>query len=242
MYSDPKIDVLAFAAHPDDAELACSGTLLKLVSQGRNVGIVDLTRGELGTRGSAEIRDQEAAASAKILGLTVRHNLGFRDGFFREDETHQLAIIEVVRRFRPDIVLINAPYDRHPDHGRGSELVRNAVFFSGLRRIETSYNGVAQTEWRPAKVWKYIQDQLIMPDFVVDISEFMDTKMEAVKAFSSQFYNPESDEPETYISSKGFMEQLRARAKEMGHLIGVQYGEGFVSEKPLRVEDMMAHL
>ncbi|MBK9450422.1 MAG: bacillithiol biosynthesis deacetylase BshB1 [Bacteroidetes bacterium] len=242
MNSDPKIDVLAFAAHPDDAELACSGTLLKLVAQGRKVGIVDLTRGELGTRGSAEIRDQEAAASAKILGLTVRHNLGFRDGFFREDEEHQLAIIEVVRRFRPDIVLINAPYDRHPDHGRGSELVRNAVFFSGLRRIETSYNGVAQVEWRPAKVWKYIQDQLIMPDFVVDISDFMDTKMEAVKAFSSQFYNPESDEPETYISSKGFMEQLRARAKEMGHLIGVQYGEGFVSEKPLRVEDMMAHL
>jgi bacillithiol biosynthesis deacetylase BshB1 len=242
MIQDPKIDVLAFAAHPDDAELACSGTLLKLVAQGRKVGIIDLTRGELGTRGSAEIRDREAAASAEILGLTVRHNLGFRDGFFRDDEAHQLAIITAVRRFRPDVVLINAPYDRHPDHGRGSDLVRNAVFFSGLRRIETSHNGIPQTEWRPAKVWKYIQDQLILPDFVVDITEFMDTKMKAVEAFSSQFYNPESDEPETYISSKNFMEQLRARAKEMGHLIGVRYGEGFVSEKPLRVDDLMAHL
>jgi bacillithiol biosynthesis deacetylase BshB1 len=242
MLSDPKIDVLAFAAHPDDAELACSGTLLKLIAQGRKVGIVDLTRGELGTRGSAEIRDKEAAASAKILGLTVRINLGFRDGFFREDEAHQLAIIQAVRRFRPDVVLINAPYDRHPDHGRGSDLVRNAVFFSGLRRIETSHEGVAQTEWRPAKVWKYIQDQLILPDFVVDITDFMDTKMAAVQAFSSQFYNPGSDEPETYISSKNFMEQLQARAKEMGHLIGVRYGEGFLSEKPLRVDDLMAHL
>lgn len=241
MHTEPKLDVIAFAAHPDDAELSCSGTLLKLVAQGRKVGIVDLTRGELGTRGSAEIRDQEAAASAKIMGLTIRHNLRFRDGFFQNNEAHQLPIIQAIRRFRPELILINAPYDRHPDHGRGSELVRDAAFLSGLRRIETTWEGERQAPWRPAKVWKYIQDQLIMPSFVVDISDFIDQKMAAIQAFSSQFYNPASDEPETYISSQGFLEQIQARAKEMGHLIGVRYGEGFVSEKPLRVEDLLAH-
>lgn len=242
MDQDPKLDVLVFAAHPDDAELACAGTILKLKAQGKKVGIVDLTQGELGTRGSIEIRAMEAAASAKILGLDARINLKLRDGFFRNDETHQLAIIEAVRRFRPEIALINAPYDRHPDHGKGSQLVRDALFLSGLRRIETSFQGQAQKEWRPAKVWKYIQDQLIMPDFVVDITDFIEGKTAAIQAFSSQFYNPNSDEPETYISSKTFLEQVQARAKEMGHMIGVRYGEGFVSEKPLRVDDLMAHL
>lgn len=239
---DPKLDVLVFAAHPDDAELGCGGTIAKLVSQGRRVGIADLTRGELGTRGTADIRDQEAAASAKILGLATRVNLRLRDGFFKNDEDHQLAIITTIRRFRPDILLINAPYDRHPDHGKGSQLARDGAFLSGLRRIETEWEGVSQEAWRPAKVWKYIQDQLIIPDFVVDVTPFLETKMAAIQAFSSQFYNPGSDEPETYISSKGFLDQILARLKEMGHLIGVQYGEGFVSEKPLRVEDMFAHL
>lgn len=239
---DPKLDVLIFAAHPDDAELGCGGTIAKLVAQGRKVGIADLTRGELGTRGTPEIRDQEAAASAKILGLTARVNLNLRDGFFLNDEAHQIELIKAIRRFRPDILLINAPYDRHPDHGKGSQLARDAAFLSGLRRIETEWEGSPQSEWRPAKVWKYIQDQLIIPDFVVDVTPHFETKMAAIKAFSSQFYNPESDEPETYISSRGFLDQIQARLKEMGHLIGVQYGEGFVSEKPLRVEDMMAHL
>jgi N-acetylglucosamine malate deacetylase 1 len=242
MTIDPKLDILAIAAHPDDVELSCSGTLLKMAAQGKKIGILDLTRGELGTRGTAEIRDQEAADSAKILGLAMRENLAFKDGFFQNDEQHQRGIIQMLRRFRPDVVLINAPYDRHPDHGRGSELARDAAFYAGLRRIETTFQGQAQAAWRPAKVWKYIQDQLIMPDFVVDITPFMEMKVASIQAFSSQFFNPNSDEPETYISSQNFLEQIRSRAKEMGHLIGVRYGEGFVSEKPMRIEDLTAHL
>ncbi len=239
---DPKLDILAIAAHPDDAELSCSGTLLKMASQGKKIGILDLTRGELGTRGTPEIRDQEAAASAKILGLSVRENLAYKDGFFLNDEQHQRGIIQMIRRFRPEIVLINAPYDRHPDHGKGSTLARDAAFLSGLRRIETTYNGVAQAAWRPAKVWKYIQDQLIVPDFVVDITPFFDQKLASIAAFSSQFFDPNSDEPATYISSQDFMGFVRSRASEMGHLIGATYGEGFVTEKPLRVDDLMAHI
>jgi N-acetylglucosamine malate deacetylase 1 len=242
MSLDPKLDVLAIAAHPDDAELSCSGTLLKMAAQGKKIGILDLTRGELGTRGSAEIRDQEAAASAKILGLTARVNLAYKDGFFQNDEAHQRGIIEVIRRFRPEVVLINAPHDRHPDHGKGSQLARDAAFLSGLRRIETSYAGVAQEAWRPAKVWRYIQDQFIMPDFVVDITPHIEGKIASIRAYSSQFFNPESEEPETYISSAAFWEFILARASEMGHHIGVRYGEGFLSEKPLRVDDLLAHL
>jgi N-acetylglucosamine malate deacetylase 1 len=240
--TDPKLDILAIAAHPDDAELSCSGTLLKMAALGKKIGILDLTRGELGTRGTPEIRDQEAAAAAKILGLHCRVNLGYRDGFFQNDEAHQRGIIEVIRRFRPEIVLINAPHDRHPDHGRGSALARDAAFFSGLRRIETSYRGVPQDAWRPAKVWKYIQDQFIMPDFVVDITDHIEGKLASIRAFSSQFYSPGSNEPETYISSQAFWDFILARASEMGHLGGVRYGEGFLSEKPLLVPDLTAHL
>lgn len=239
---DPKLDILVLAAHPDDAELGCGGTILRMKALGKKVGIADLTRGELGSRGTAEIRDAEAAAAAEILGLDVRVNVGLRDGFFQNEEKQQRAIIEVIRRFRPEVLLINAPKDRHPDHGRGSSLSRDAAFYSGLRRIETSHNGQAQEAWRPKKVWTYIQDQLLMPDFVVDVSDYFETKMLAVKAFGSQFYNPESDEPETYISSLGFLKQIEARATEMGHLIGVAFGEGFISEKPLRVDDLTQHL
>ncbi len=239
---DPKLDVLVIAAHPDDAELGCGGTILRMKAQGKKVGIADLTRGELGSRGTAEIRDAEAAAAAKILDLDARVNIGLRDGFFENVESQQLAVIEVIRRFRPEVLLINAPKDRHPDHGRGSRLARDAAFYSGLRRIETSYNGQSQEAWRPKKTWTYIQDLLLMPDFVVDISDYMETKMQAIKAYGSQFFNPDSDEPETYISSMGFLNQVQARATEMGHLIAVSHGEGFISEKPLRVDDLTAHL
>jgi bacillithiol biosynthesis deacetylase BshB1 len=242
MAADLKLDILAIAAHPDDAELSCSGTLLKMAAQGKKIGVLDLTRGELGTRGTAEIRDREAAAASEILGLQVRVNLGYKDGFFQNDEAHQRGIIEVIRRFRPDVLLINAPYDRHPDHGRSSALAHDAAFLAGLRRIETRFAGVPQEAWRPAKVWRYIQDQLIMPDFVVDITPHMERKLDAIRAFSSQFFDPNSTEPLTYISTPNFLEQIQARAREMGHLIGVRFGEGFVSEKPLRVEDLMAHL
>jgi bacillithiol biosynthesis deacetylase BshB1 len=237
-----KIDILVFAAHPDDAELACSGTIMRMISLGHKVGIVDMTAGELGTRGSVELRAQEAAASSEIMGLHVRENLGMRDGFFQHDEAHQLQIIRAIRRHQPEILLINAPSDRHPDHGRASELVRDAAFLSGLRRIETEDGGLAQVAWRPKKVWRYIQDQLLMPSFVVDITDHFERKIAAIRAFGSQFYDPNSKEPETYISSSNFLEAIKARSQEMGHLIGVPYGEGFIAERPLRVDDLMDHL
>lgn len=237
-----KIDVLAFAAHPDDAELGCSGTLMRMRALGYTIGVVDLTQGELGTRGTPELRAVEAAAASAIMDLQVRENLGFKDGFFQNDQTHQLAIIQMIRRFQPEAVLINAPTDRHPDHGRGCVVVRDAAFLSGLRKIETVWEGKAQEAWRPKKVWSYIQDQLLMPDFVVDITDYFEQKLASIKAYGSQFYNPASGEPETYISSMGFLEAMQARAVEMGHLVGVRYGEGFISEKPLRVDDLMAHL
>jgi N-acetylglucosamine malate deacetylase 1 len=237
-----KLDILVFAAHPDDAELAASGTIMRMIALGHKVGIVDLTAGELGTRGTVEIRAKESAASSVIMGVHVRENLGMRDGFFLIDEAHQLQVIQMIRRYQPEVILINAPTDRHPDHGRGSELVRNAAFLSGLRRIQTLDDGQAQAEWRPKKVWRYIQDQLLMPDFVVDITDYFDRKLASIKAFGSQFYDPNSKEPETYISSSNFLDTIQARSKEMGHLIGVRYGEGFLSERPLRVDDLMNHL
>lgn len=239
-----KLDILAFGAHPDDVELGCSGTLLKMKAQGKKIGVVDLTRGELGSRGSAELRDEEAAAASKILGLDVRENLRFRDGFFRNDEEHQLAIVQVIRKYRPEVVLCNAHFDRHPDHGRGSIVVRDAAFLAGLRKVETMLDGRPQTEWRPKKVFQYIQDHLLAPGFVVDISDHIEGKIASIQAYGSQFYNPDRQEgePETYISGQGFFEQVKARAREMGHLIGVDHGEGFIAERPLRVEDLLSHL
>ena len=237
-----KLDILVFAAHPDDAELACSGTIMRMIALGHKVGIIDLTAGELGTRGTPELRAQEAAASSAIMGLQVRENLGMRDGFFQLDEAHQLQIIRAIRRYQPEVLLINAPTDRHPDHGRGSELVRNAAFLSGLRRIETEDGGIMQEAWRPKKVWRYIQDQLLMPSFVVDVTDYFDRKIDAIRAFGSQFHDPNSKEPETYISSRNFLDVIQARCQEMGHLIGVQYGEGFISERPVRVDDLLSHL
>lgn len=233
-----KLDILAFGAHPDDVELGCSGTIAKEISLGKKVGIVDLTRGELGTRGSAEIRDNEAAAAAKLLGVSVRENLEFRDGFFVNDEKHQLKIIKMIRKYQPEIVLCNAIADRHIDHGKGSKLVSDACFLSGLSKIETELDGQVQTHWRPKVVYHYIQWQNIEPDFVVDITGFMDVKMEAVMAYSSQFYDPKSNEPITPITSKNFLDSVKYRAQDLGRLVNVDFAEGFTTERYLAVNSL----
>ncbi|MFL5731224.1 MAG: bacillithiol biosynthesis deacetylase BshB1 [Cytophagaceae bacterium] len=233
-----KLDILVFAAHPDDAELSCAGTIVSAIAKGRKAGIIDLTRGELGTRGNAEIRDREAAAAAKVLGIHVRENALFADGFFQNDETHNLELIRFIRKYQPEIVLANAVSDRHPDHGRGSELVSRACFLSGLRKIETKLGNKIQKEWRPKAVYHYIQDRHITPDFVVDISRYWDKKEKAIRAYKSQFYDPMSKEPQTYISDPEFFSFIEARAREMGHAIGVKYGEGFTREKLVGVRDL----
>ena len=227
-----KLDILVMAAHPDDAELSCSGTILKHVAAGKKVGIIDFTRGELGTRGTPEIRLQESTDATKILGLHARENLGIRDGFFRNDEESQLKLIEVIRKYQPDIVLANALEDRHPDHGKGAQLAIDACFLSGLRQIKTG----DLPAWRPTQVYHYIQDRYIEPDFVVDISAHWDQKETAIRAFKSQFFDPSSMEPASYISSPDFLHFIQARAMEMGHKIGVKYGEGFQSQKTLEVK------
>jgi bacillithiol biosynthesis deacetylase BshB1 len=234
-----KLDILVLPVHPDDAELGCSGTIVKEVALGKKVGIVDLTRGELGTRGSAEIRDKEAAASAKILGLAVRDNLGLPDGFFENNKPHQLKVIEAIRRFRPEIVITNAYHDRHPDHGRASDLVEDSAFLSGLRKIETFYDGEKQQEWRPNLVLHFIQDNYIKPDILVDVTDHWGKKLESIHAFGSQFYNPEwENEPQTYISSPEFIQVIEARAREYGKSIGVKFAEGFISRKILGVNQL----
>jgi len=233
-----KLDILAFGAHPDDVELGCSGTILKEISLGKTVGIVDLTRGELGTRGSAEIRDQEANAAAKILGVSVRENLNMRDGFFVNDEKHQLEIIKMIRKYQPEIVLCNAIDDRHIDHGKGSKLVSDACFLSGLLKIETVLDGEIQKPWRPKIVYHYIQWKNIEPDFVVDITGFTDVKIQAILAYGSQFYDPNSKEPESPISSKNFLESLNYRSRDLGMLTGVEHAEGFNVERCLAVNSL----
>lgn len=230
-----KLDILAFGAHPDDVELGCGGTIAKEIALGKKVGIVDLTRGELGSRGSAEIRDKEAAAAAKILGVAIRENLNMRDGFFINDEQHQLAVIRVIRKYQPEIVLCNAIDDRHIDHGKGSKLVSDACFLSGLIKIETQYDGQKQQQWRPKAVYHYIQWKNISPDFVVDISNYNEKRVEAILAYSSQFYNADSTEPETPIATKNFLESLNYRAQDLGRLIGTDYAEGFTAERYLGV-------
>ncbi|WP_291727328.1 bacillithiol biosynthesis deacetylase BshB1 [Bernardetia sp.] len=237
---DIKLDILALAAHPDDVELSCSGTLLAAIAQGKKVGIIDFTRGELGSRGSAEIRDMEAKKSGEILGLSVRENLAFRDGFFYDDNEHRMKVIQAIRRFRPEIVLINAPSDRHPDHGKGAELQKTSCFLSGLIKIETEWEGEKQKHWRPKHVYHYIQSNMLPPDFVVDITPFWEQKMKSVMAFESQFHNSnyQSNEEETFISSPRFVQFLEARAKEFGHAIQVDYGEGFIKTAQLGVKDI----
>jgi len=235
-----KLDILVFGAHPDDAELGAGATIAKEVALGRKVGIIDLTRGELGTRGTPEIRDMEAAKAREVLGLTVRENLEFADGFFINDREHQMAIIRTIRKYRPDVVLCNAIEDRHIDHGRGSSLVSDSCFLSGLVKIDTRLEGDDQWQeaWRPKQVYHYIQWKNLEPDFVVDVSGFVDKKMEAIAAYASQFYDPKSDEPETPISSKNFAESIRYRARDLGRLAGVEYAEGFTVEKHITVNSL----
>ena len=237
-----KLDILAIGVHPDDVELGCSGTILKHIAQGKKVGILDLTQGELGSRGSAELRLIEATNAAKILGVAVRENLAYADGFFKNDKEHQLGIIEIIRKYQPDVVLANAPKDRHPDHGRASQLISEACFYSGLLKIETELAGEKQAYWRPKAVYHYIQDRYLKPDFVVDVSAFVDKKMEAIMAFSSQFYNPSSDEPKTPISGENFLNSVKARMISLGRDIGVDYAEGFTTERVVGVEDITSLL
>lgn len=222
-----KIDILAIGVHPDDVELSCSGTLAKHIAMGKTAGILDLTLGELGTRGSAELRTKEAAESAKILGVSFRRQLTFKDGFFANDEAHQRQTIQQIRRCQPEIVLCNAVSDRHPDHGRAAKLVADACFYSGLVKIETQMDGTIQKPWRPKAVYHYIQDQFMHPDFVVDVSDFMEIKHRSIMAFSSQFYDPNSKEPATPISGKDFLESLNSKMSLWGRAIGASYAEGF---------------
>src|SRR5574343_553911 len=233
-----QLDILAFGVHPDDVELSCSGTLLASIHQGKKVGIVDLTRGELGTRGSAEIRDKEAADAAKILGVHHRENLRMADGFFTHSEENIRKIIVVLRKFRPSVILANAVEDRHPDHGRSARLVADAAFLAGLQKIETvDENGNPQQAFRPTQVFHYIQDRVLTPDFVFDVTPFYEKKMESIRAYTTQFYSAESNEPSTYISSPQFLETVKGRDMMMGKKIGVLYGEGFITEKTVGIRD-----
>jgi len=233
-----KLDILAFGAHPDDVELGAGGTVAKAVAEGKKVGIVDLTKGELGTRGTAFTRFEEAANASKILGVSVRENLGFADGFFVNDKTHQLEVIKMIRKYQPEIVICNAVDDRHIDHGRGSKLVSDACFLSGLIKIETEVEGKLQDKWRPKTVYHYIQWKDLVPDFVVDISGYIDKKMESVFAYKTQFFDPNSKEPETPITSKNFTDSINYRARELGRLVGVEHAEGFTVERYVAVDSL----
>lgn len=234
-----KLDVLMIAAHPDDAELGCAGTLLQQVAAGRRVGVVDLTRGELGTRGSAELRDAEAQAAAQVLGLHVRENLRLRDGFFRNDEAHQRQVVQVIRRYRPEVLITNPNVDRHPDHGRAADLVHDAAFLAGLPSLATDDAGLAQGPWRPRLVLQAIHNSFVRPDVVVDITAYWPQKIAALQAFRSQFYHPEYDEATaTYISTPGFLCTLEARARVLGESIGVEYAEGFTCRRILGIRDI----
>ncbi len=241
-----KLDILAFGAHPDDVELSCTGVLLVEKNNGKKTGIIDLTAGELGTRGTSESRKVEAADAAKILGVNIRENLGMADGFLQNDEAHQRKIITVLRTYQPEIILCNAPQDRHPDHGRSSKLVADASFLSGLSKIQTEHNGLAQEAWRPKYVFRYIQDRFLQPDFVIDISSVFEKKLEAIKAYKTQFNTDRSvdkstsDEPETYISTPEFLDSVIYRHKWFGKMIGVKYAEGFISDKMIGLKNFDA--
>ena len=226
-----KIDILIFGAHPDDVELGCGGTVIKLIAQGKKVAIIDLTKGELGTRGTAETRKEECENATKILGVAMRENMDFKDGFFENDEAHKLALIKKIREYCPEIVIANAPSDRHPDHGRASQIVLDACFLSGLEKVDTN-----QKVWRPKAIYHYIQFNHLQPDFVIDISEQMEKKIEAVKAYKTQFYNSDSKETETIISKKGFLESVKYRAQDLGRQSNCEFAEGFIAHQMLKVD------
>lgn len=231
-----RLDILAIGAHPDDVELGCGATIAKEISLGRKVGILDLTKGELGTRGSAEIRNEEALNAAKILGVVVRENLMLADGFFENNKENQLEIIKIIRKYKPDVILCNAVEDRHIDHAKGSKLVSDACFLSGLIKIETSLNGIKQDVWKPKQVYHYIQWKNLEPHFVVDVTGFVETKLKAVKAYKSQFYDPNSKEASSPISSKNFINSITYRAQDLGRLIGTDHGEGFTADRLVAVK------
>lgn len=236
-----KLDILVFSSHPDDAELGCSGTLISEVQRGKKAGIIDLTQGELGTRGTVETRYAEAAEAARIMGLSVRENLKMRDGFFRNDEEHQLQLIKMLRKYQPEIVIANILEDRHPDHGRGGWLAYDACFLSGLRQVKTTSDaGEEQERWRPKMLLHYIQDNFYEPDIIIDVSHVWAQRTEAIKAYRTQFLPDASADPQTYISNPGFMEALTARARLLGKRIGVQYAEGFVSKKSIGIKNLDA--
>ncbi len=237
-----KLDILVIAVHPDDAELGCSGVILKHIALGKKVGVVDLTQGELGTRGTIETRYAEAKEASGILGLSIRENLKMRDGFFKNDETHQLQVVSAIRKYRPQIVISNALYDRHPDHGRAGDLVNDSVFLSGLRKIETENDGEKQEPHRPDLLLQYIQDYYIKPDIVIDISPFWDQKLQAIQAYKTQFFNSDykEDEPQTYISRPQFIQIVESRAREFGKAIQVDFAEGFTCRRILGVDDLFS--
>lgn len=232
-----KVDILAIGAHPDDVELGCGGTIAKMISEGKTVAIIDLTKGELGTRGTDKTRKQEAADAAKILGISARENLEMKDGFLQNSEEYQMRIVKMIRKYRPEIVLANATDDRHPDHAKAAKVVSDACFLSGLKKIETALDGKNQEFWRPKHVFHFIQWKEIEPDFVIDISDFMEKKIEACMAYKTQFYNPESKEPVTPIATKDFLESLTYRAQNLGRLSGCTYAEGFTAEKMIALKN-----
>ena len=233
-----KVDILAIGSHPDDVELGCSGTIAKEISNGKRVGIIDLTRGELGTRGTAEIREKEANQAAEILKVSFRENLNFKDGFFKNDEEHQLKLIQVIRKYRPDFILCNAPDDRHIDHPKVAKLVVDACFLSGLEKIESTLEGNKQEPWRPNNIYHYIQWKSLKPDFIVDISNHFKTKIKSVKAFKSQFYDGNETVHNTPISTKNFLDSIEYRARDLGRLTNVDYGEGFIAARIPLVENI----
>jgi len=229
-----KLDILVFGAHPDDVELGCGGTIIKEVQKGNKVGVIDLTRGELGTRGTTESRDAETKSATEIMGIAIRKNMKFKDGFFKDDEEHKIALVQKIRKYRPEIVITNAVSDRHPDHPRGSQITVDACFLAGLEKVETG-----QEVWRPKAIYHYIQFNTLAADIVVDISEQMDLKLEAVKAYKTQFFNPKSEETETIISSEGFLDSVSYRAKDLGRQANCEYAEGFITHQLPKIESLL---
>ena len=239
MQSVSEVDILAIGVHPDDIELACSGSLLHHIDLGHRIGLLDLTRGELGTRGNAELRTKEAMTAAQQMAAIFRYQLELKDGFFNNEESSLLEIIKIIRAAKPKIVFANAIKDRHPDHGRAAQLIHNACFYSGLIKIETYWNDKLQAAWRPNACYHYIQDYQLKPDLVIDISKQIEKKMQLIQCFASQFYNPNSNEPESPISNKQFLDVVKANAQVMGRLIQVEYGEGFTVDRPIGINDIL---